>query len=283
YKVYSQEVVNQIHSGISWVLTECNWEQEGASKIYECDELFDYINGGADVYYEYGFNKVLLAKYKNEKNSLYLDIYEMNDSSSAFGIFSLNSNCQGELLKGFNNARIFDYYILLWSGNYFISLTYENEIVHDTNFVVELIEEIEKTILRKYAEPSIIKLLPSENLICRKYLRGHLSFNDIYHFDNKNIFLFVEAVAGEYENDKVIIMKYFDVKDRSEKSDYSLYCIQNNPKFSNFKILDGKVTFNDKKNNYFCLVELNEFFVIIITKDNICFDGILKVINNKIQ
>ncbi|MBN2572132.1 MAG: hypothetical protein JXA68_08395 [Ignavibacteriales bacterium] len=283
YTLFAQVSIESVYTVVSEKFTGYYWEQEGEENFYVGEELFDYINGGADVYLEYGFKQVMVAKYKNGRNKVYIDIYEMYDSSAAFGIFSLSSNCQGEILKDYDNVILFDYYFLIWRNNYFISLTYQDEITYDTNFVVELIDEIENIISIKSEEPAILQQLPNENLKCKKYVRGHLGFNDIYHFDNKNIFLFCEAATGEYENYKIIIMKYFDVKDRIEKYDYSLHCIQNNPKFSNFNILDDKVTFSDMKNNYICLFGLNEYLVIIISQEDDCFNEILNLMNNKIQ
>jgi hypothetical protein len=55
---------------------------------YVGDELFFLINGGADLYLEYGFIQVISAEYSNEAgNSLSVEIYEMEDRFASYGIY----------------------------------------------------------------------------------------------------------------------------------------------------------------------------------------------------
>jgi len=53
--------------------------------------LYGYINGGADLYLEYGFQKVVVSEYAAGEENLKLEVWVMDDSASAFGIYALST------------------------------------------------------------------------------------------------------------------------------------------------------------------------------------------------
>lgn len=64
------------------------WSPQPPAMVYEKDRLFDFINGGAEIYYEYGFARAATMEYARGGDSLTVDVFEMGDASAAFGIFS---------------------------------------------------------------------------------------------------------------------------------------------------------------------------------------------------
>lgn len=53
--------------------------------------LFGYINGGADLYLEYGFQKVVVSEYTSGEENLKLEVWVMDDDAAAFGIYALST------------------------------------------------------------------------------------------------------------------------------------------------------------------------------------------------
>ena len=56
--------------------------------FYDGNSLWGYIDGGADLYLEYGFKKLLNQEVELNGAHYKVDIYNMSDAESAFGIFS---------------------------------------------------------------------------------------------------------------------------------------------------------------------------------------------------
>ncbi len=54
------------------------------------DALWGLINGGADIYLEYGFDKLLLQEIDWSGFKFRVELYRMNDAKSAFGVFSVS-------------------------------------------------------------------------------------------------------------------------------------------------------------------------------------------------
>ena len=54
------------------------------------DALYGYINGGADLYHEYGFERLAVQELGLEGETYFTEVYRMTDPGGAFGIFSVS-------------------------------------------------------------------------------------------------------------------------------------------------------------------------------------------------
>jgi hypothetical protein len=58
---------------------------------YDGNSLWGYINGGADLYLEYGFESVIVHEIEFMSKTIRFDLYLMSDPKAAFGIYSVYS------------------------------------------------------------------------------------------------------------------------------------------------------------------------------------------------
>ena len=55
------------------------WGKHDKALTYEGDDLFLYINGGAEIYHEYGFEAVIVQDYKHETSgTISIEIYKIH-------------------------------------------------------------------------------------------------------------------------------------------------------------------------------------------------------------
>lgn len=59
-------------------------------RIFNSSALFGYINGGAELYLEYGFSTVSVTEIEFMQGKYKTEIYKMTGSEEAFGIFSVS-------------------------------------------------------------------------------------------------------------------------------------------------------------------------------------------------
>ena len=67
------------------------WQRQGDFEFYEEDNLWEYINGAAPQYIDYGFQLVAACTYATEdkvRGSLILDLYHMGSRMNAFGLWA---------------------------------------------------------------------------------------------------------------------------------------------------------------------------------------------------
>lgn len=71
------------------------WIQDGDVETYAKDGLYGYIDGGAEIVFQYGFRELAVFKFKpagatpqSARKELVLEIYRMESGETAFGIYS---------------------------------------------------------------------------------------------------------------------------------------------------------------------------------------------------
>ena len=52
------------------------------------DTLYDYINGGSDLYLKYDFEELQVVEYRKDAMSVSVEVYRHRDADHAFGIYS---------------------------------------------------------------------------------------------------------------------------------------------------------------------------------------------------
>ena len=65
------------------------WKSFGPREIYKGEALYLWIDGGASIYMEYGFEQAVTERYLGPDSQLItLELYEMEDPTSAYGIYT---------------------------------------------------------------------------------------------------------------------------------------------------------------------------------------------------
>lgn len=217
----------------------------GESEVYEGDYLFDLINGGADVYFEYGFVQVVMQAYTEMKgsSSVRVEIYQMTDNDAAFGILSLSATGKNIV----ENRGVFSVsgigYKMIHKGEYFIMISYANldeslraEIVNRVSQDIEL--KIEK--MANY--PSIITstAIPCPNPKRKLYFKGKLALQNATYLDFKIPFKYIDGVFYSCDVFDSMVFKS-QAGQNTEESTKALInnILQSNPDFSHVKSDDG--------------------------------------------
>ena len=64
------------------------WSQSGPARSYEAANLFEYMDGNAEGYLIYGFRNMKGVTCRQGDISFVIDLSDMGDADSAYGIFS---------------------------------------------------------------------------------------------------------------------------------------------------------------------------------------------------
>lgn len=113
------------NSGLASAAVEIDgWQMDSEPEIYVGDTLYELIDGGAEVYHQFGFVQALAAQYSDaEGRSISLEVFEMGDVEGARGIFADKTGDTGEPLAIGDEAVGEDYYLNLRSGRYLVTIT----------------------------------------------------------------------------------------------------------------------------------------------------------------
>lgn len=66
------------------------WKKKGKTTLFDGANLYGHINGGAEVFFELGFDRLLLQRYVKGSDEIDLELYWMTENASALGIYLMN-------------------------------------------------------------------------------------------------------------------------------------------------------------------------------------------------
>ena len=100
------------------------WKLDGEPAVYVGEELFELINGGAELYHRLGFVRALAADYSDGGGrSIALEVFDMGDSEGAAAVFAEKTGGSGEVVAVGDEALLESYYLNARTGRYLITLT----------------------------------------------------------------------------------------------------------------------------------------------------------------
>jgi len=124
------------------------WTLDGKVELYDQDNLFNHINGEAELYFPYGFEMLASARYVHLKNadlSIVADVYRMGSLLDAFGIYSNYRKASNVWVtvgaEGFVSAT----QLLFYQDRYFVRL----QVTGDTDVPKETLLACAKAISGK--------------------------------------------------------------------------------------------------------------------------------------
>ncbi|MEZ5198877.1 MAG: DUF6599 family protein [Bacteroidales bacterium] len=256
------EVVNLLPS----VEGYSNWSVKDSAEIFYDDDLFLYINGGADIYLEYGFEKVVACKYRNfEAHTILIDIYKMTDPTAAYGIFSLNSSNWGKAVDLGTASILYDYYLDSWKGSYFIRFTANNNEPGMMDTLLLLAKQLDSKIEEKGKLPhlSLAFDLPDIEFETIKYIRGIIALNNVFNFGHGSISGFSEGLIGSFDGKMLFAFSYADDKKRREWFASAKGKMQMSKKFTDYTEIDEGFTVKDKSGSYLCFKPYKRFIIVV--------------------
>jgi hypothetical protein len=185
------------------------WARDGEPQEYEGEELYTYIDGGAEIYQEYGFRRVIIQDYKNAKGkAVSLEIFEMESPAAAFGMFSFKRSGSGITVALGAGAELEAYYLNFWKGRFLVTLTGFDEAPETIDGLTAVAGIVDSKVREAGEAPDLVSDLPAKGLRTGsvKYLKGLLGLNNIYPFYTARGLAFAEAARGVYENGATLLI-----------------------------------------------------------------------------
>jgi hypothetical protein len=139
---------------------------------YTGEDLYDYINGGAELYLSYGLTRMTGCKYNADGlPQLTVEIYEMTSPENAFGVYT-QSRDKEEREFG-QGSQSFHDFILFWKGRYFVTV-YTQAVTPESEAAIKYLATlIDETAPAAGAPPRIVDILPKEGLAEAGFLYFH--------------------------------------------------------------------------------------------------------------
>jgi hypothetical protein len=200
-----------------------SWSMAEKPESYYPENLFEYINGAAEIYLSYEFKELIVAQQQKDQSdrNVAIEIYDMGNEKNAFGIYSaerypdnrfIDMGLQGYLEEGTLNFLVDRYYVKL--------LCFECEEQSEDVLMV-FSQEIVESVGQKGNLPILLKAFPSkglqsnsENFILRNFM-GYSFLHNGYSAKYKLNDLEFDCFLAEGKNDAdatEMLQKYLEAK-----------------------------------------------------------------------
>jgi hypothetical protein len=194
------------------------WSKKGKPDIYTPDNLFEYINGAAEVFLSYDFVKLATLTYENDKQySFVVDVYQHSSDRNGFGIYSQEKPQKGDFLKigtqGYYEKGVLNFL----KGSFYVKMSGYDLGDNDEKVLTTAAKELSKALEGVVDFPAVVKCFPAKGKIANseayfnKNFLGHSflhsAFVADYEIDGRKFQVFI-IETGKPEEVKEILNKY---------------------------------------------------------------------------
>ena len=157
------------------------WTTAGEDQWFDPQTIFDYIDGGGEIYRAYNFQRLFVRRLKKAgQPDIIVDFFDMGSAKDAFGVFT--HDLEGDDWGIGQGSTYKSGLLSFWRDRYFISLTAEAETPETKAALMALGKHIAAATGKDGAKPALLNFLPTRMASEKNvhYFHNHIILN--YHF-----------------------------------------------------------------------------------------------------
>ncbi|MGB8958404.1 MAG: DUF6599 family protein [Candidatus Aminicenantales bacterium] len=173
------------------------WAKAGPLRTFTGQDLFNQIDGGAELFLEFGFVRLRLQAYARGKAELTLNAYEMESAASALGVYLMKMGRETPFPEVAARNSSEDVQLTILKGRYFVQVDNLGEVAASKAETVALANAF----LAGVAEESALTplgLLPAEGKVpgSDRLVRGPYGLQPYFSFGEGDILSFGGRIFG---------------------------------------------------------------------------------------
>jgi hypothetical protein len=137
------------------------WAKHGEARSFEPDTLFEYMNGNAEGYLIYGFRKMNGISCVKEGVTFIIDISDMGDPDSAYGILTANRDARKPPAAIGMGGQIVPRRLIFAKGRSYVEIAANPEGDH-TPALKAWAAALEKAVAGRTSVPEALSWFPTE-------------------------------------------------------------------------------------------------------------------------
>ena len=196
----------------------------GKVKTYKGEELYGPIDGEADRYFPFGFERAYFASYEkvDGKGIIDVQIFQMDSSDNAFGIYTMyditspdRDLIKNDVLASTLSGAALDFV----KSSYFVRIS-QHEMDANKDLLVSFGDSIARVLEGKSEKPQIISLLPAG------YTSGKTRYFHKWETYKEFIYVITENIFNLTEKTQCVLASYLVNPASSLKSESELLIIE---------------------------------------------------------
>ncbi len=263
------------------------WKTVGTPLTFVGESLYAYINGGAVIYYEYGFKQVIIQQYAHpDGRTITLEIFEMTSSASAYGVYTFKTRGDSQTVVLGSEAMLGDYYVNFWKSKFVVTLTASDSTEETFNHMLALAQIVDTKIEQKAVRPSLVDLMPRELAESTSivYVKGNTALASVSSFFSEDIFGVREGVVGDYGGLTIFIFKYSTDNKSYEWFENAKEHFTESDRAIRFMEGDGMFSFANTEEQHISVRQYENYVLISLWKSAaVNPNAVLQLIEEKIR
>jgi len=203
------------------------WKHSEEPQHYIPGNLFEYINGAAEIYLAYDFKELAVGQYQKENSpeALSVEIYDMGNEKNSFGIYSAERYPESRFIPIGSQGYLEEGTLNFIAGKYYIKLLCFDCGEGSDDVLKSFSQEIVAKIKDKALLPPLLQSFPQEGLIknSEKFiLRNFLGYSFLhdgyvanYRLQGRDFDCFIIEGRGD-EDAQSMLKQYLDKKSGSD-------------------------------------------------------------------
>jgi len=182
------------------------WTKADKPRHFQRTDLFNYIDGGAELFLEFGFKELTAQIYANSFLELDLEVYEMESPESALGIYLLKSGRETPV-KGLSGRTTGDrFQVTLLRNRWFVHVNNPDGLPDAVPAMTTLARKL-LAALPEGPRVSLLDNLPPHNMIkgSERLFRGPYGLQSLYTLGQGDILKLggkIFGLAADYKTDR---------------------------------------------------------------------------------
>jgi len=164
------------------------WAKAGPLRTFTGQDLFNQIDGGAELFLEFGFARLRLQGYVRGQAELTLNAYEMESAASALGVYLMKMGKETPFpgLEARNSCE--EIQLTMLKGRYFVQVDNLGEVPAATTEAVALANAFLAGVARE-SGPTPLDALPAEGKVpgTERLVRGPYGLQPYFTFGEGDI------------------------------------------------------------------------------------------------
>ena len=228
------------------------WQSLG-KHVYFKDNLYGYINGGAELFKEFGFKSLSVHHFKIDSTEIAVNLYEMSNDTSALGIYLTKCGAENPWPDINMRHTVHPYQVTALVGKYFIQIDNFSGNSRALDEIAEFLEKLDKQAtapIDPFFLPQSFRVANSERLI-----RGPFGLQPLYTFGQGDIFNLNGEIFAQYARYKedtkewaLLVIPYPD--DQDAQKAFANVCANLDPYHTVIDRATNTLIFKDYKNKF---------------------------------
>jgi hypothetical protein len=211
-----------------------NWKYSEEPMNFIPGNLFEYINGAAEIYIAYDFKELIVGQYEKDKHaekaSISIEIYDMGNEKNAFGIYSAERFSESQFIPVGNQGYLEEGTLNFVVGQYYIKLLCFDCGEKSDEILKSFSNRIVSRVKDRGQFPPVLSHFPREGLIqnTEKYiLRNFMGYSFLhdgyvasYKLKDQEFDCFI--IEGKNEEDaRTMLKQYLEKKSNADTRETS--------------------------------------------------------------